>query len=78
MDGHKEIDVTDVRSGSDNAVSQTSAMGSDSEPPIDEAKLLRKIDWHLLPILFAVYVVAFLDRQVTRCQSTPLFGGSRV
>lgn len=37
-------------------------MGSAPEPPIDEAKLLRKIDWHLLPILFAVYVVAFLDR----------------
>ncbi|KAI1329851.1 MFS general substrate transporter [Xylariaceae sp. FL0255] len=29
---------------------------------IDDAKLLRKIDLHVLPILFIVYVAAFLDR----------------
>ncbi|KAK7957960.1 allantoate permease [Apiospora saccharicola] len=29
---------------------------------VNEAKLLRKIDFHVLPILFVVYVVAFLDR----------------
>ncbi|KAK8052475.1 MFS general substrate transporter [Apiospora rasikravindrae] len=29
---------------------------------VHEAKLLRKIDFHVLPILFLVYVVAFLDR----------------
>lgn len=28
------------------------------------AKLMRKIDWHVLPMLFIVYVVAFLDRLV--------------
>lgn len=31
-------------------------------PPVDEAKLLRKIDLHVLPMLFLVYFVAFLDR----------------
>jgi hypothetical protein len=31
---------------------------------VDESKLVRKIDLRVLPILFAVYVVAFLDRQV--------------
>jgi hypothetical protein len=30
--------------------------------PADERKLLRKIDLHVLPILFVVYVVSFLDR----------------
>lgn len=29
---------------------------------IDDAKLLRKIDWHVLPMLFIIYLVAFLDR----------------
>ena len=31
---------------------------------IDEAKLLRKIDLHVLPMLFIIYVIAFLDRLV--------------
>ncbi|KAI1759338.1 major facilitator superfamily domain-containing protein [Hypoxylon sp. FL1150] len=31
-------------------------------PYVDEAKLLRKVDLRVLPILFAVYIVAFLDR----------------
>lgn len=30
----------------------------------EAARLLRKIDWHVLPMLFLVYVAAFLDRQV--------------
>ncbi|KAM3070467.1 High-affinity nicotinic acid transporter [Clarireedia jacksonii] len=29
---------------------------------IDEQALIRKIDLRLLPILFVIYVVAFLDR----------------
>ncbi|KHN95573.1 Major facilitator superfamily domain, general substrate transporter [Metarhizium album ARSEF 1941] len=28
----------------------------------EAARLLRKIDWHVLPMLFLIYVVAFLDR----------------
>lgn len=35
-------------------------------PPINESKLVRKIDFRVLPILFIVYVVSFLDRQVSR------------
>ncbi|KAI4860358.1 major facilitator superfamily domain-containing protein [Hypoxylon rubiginosum] len=31
-------------------------------PPINESKLVRKIDFRVLPILFIVYVVSFLDR----------------
>ncbi|KAK8105191.1 hypothetical protein PG999_008550 [Apiospora kogelbergensis] len=33
-----------------------------SIPQVHESRLLRKIDFHVLPILFLVYVVAFLDR----------------
>lgn len=72
MYDHEKIDVKDVQTDSEHAVPQTRAMGPDPEPSIDEAKLLRKIDWHLLPILFAVYVVAFLDRQASPCQYSPL------
>ncbi|KAI0097507.1 putative allantoate permease [Nemania sp. FL0031] len=32
------------------------------EPQFDRAKLLRKIDLHVLPILFIIYVAAFIDR----------------
>jgi hypothetical protein len=31
---------------------------------VDEAKLLRKIDFRVLPMLFLIYFVAFLDRLV--------------
>lgn len=31
---------------------------------VDEAKLLRKIDMRVLPILFLIYVAAFLDRYI--------------
>ncbi|KAI0505913.1 major facilitator superfamily domain-containing protein [Xylaria bambusicola] len=38
------------------------SLAPDFESSIDEAKLLRKIDFHVLPILWVVYVAAFLDR----------------
>lgn len=31
-------------------------------PNVDEAALLRKIDLRVVPMLFAIYFVAFLDR----------------
>lgn len=40
----------------------TALTPSSSVPSVDEARLLRKIDFHVLPSLFVVYVVAFLDR----------------
>ena len=36
-----------------------------SEP--EAAKLLHKIGWHVLPMLFIVYLVAFFDRSVPLC-----------
>lgn len=32
------------------------------EGVVDEKKLIRKIDFKVLPILFLIYVAAFLDR----------------
>jgi len=38
---------------------QASEEGSDV---IDEKKLLRKIDWHLIPGLTVLFLLSFLDR----------------
>ncbi|KAI0482106.1 MFS general substrate transporter [Xylariaceae sp. FL0804] len=48
----------------DATAHDTAPLGShaDYETTVNEAKLLRKIDLRVLPILFAVYIVAFLDR----------------
>lgn len=35
---------------------------SDTFDPIAEKKLLRKIDMRLIPMLFALYLCAFIDR----------------
>ncbi|KAK9766387.1 hypothetical protein K7432_004554 [Basidiobolus ranarum] len=32
------------------------------EPPVSEQKLLRKMDWHLIPFLSLLYLCSFLDR----------------
>lgn len=37
-------------------------MTASTLPAIDEAAMFRKISWRLLPLLFACYIVAFLDR----------------
>ncbi|KAK5632138.1 hypothetical protein RRF57_007852 [Xylaria bambusicola] len=37
-------------------------LAPNSESSVDEDKLLRKIDFHVLPILWVIYVAAFLDR----------------
>ena len=38
---------------------------SEDEEHVDHAvekKLLRRIDWHLIPILFLLFLCAFIDR----------------
>ncbi|OTB12490.1 hypothetical protein K445DRAFT_66309 [Daldinia sp. EC12] len=49
-----EADIRDFGKADENRVH--------SDSPIDEAKLLRKIDLRVVPILFMTYIVAFLDR----------------
>jgi hypothetical protein len=43
------------------AGSPTSELDVDTSG-IDEAKLVRKIDWHVLPLICIMYLLAFLDR----------------
>jgi hypothetical protein len=39
--------------------------GPDAEiVTVDEHKLVRKIDWHVLPCICVMYLLAFLDRYV--------------
>jgi hypothetical protein len=33
-----------------------------AESPIDEGRLLRRIDLRVMPMLFLIYIAAFLDR----------------
>lgn len=60
----KEMDV-----GGPTKVNRTSFRSQSSQlrgprPYVDERKLLRKVDLHVLPILFTVYVAAYIDRYV--------------
>jgi len=34
----------------------------DIHPDIDDGKLLRKLDWHILPPLSLLYLLCYLDR----------------
>ncbi|KAK6827491.1 hypothetical protein PG987_010832 [Apiospora arundinis] len=63
-DREKEIALDSSQQGNSAPVSAELAIGSGAVPvqAVHEAKLLRKIDLHVLPILFIVYLVAFLDR----------------
>ncbi|TWU70645.1 hypothetical protein ED733_000791 [Metarhizium rileyi] len=53
-------------SDSDSAVFESTAIATlpdcDMLSEAEAARLIRKIDWHVLPMLFLIYVVAFLDR----------------
>ena len=48
-----------VYEGKTNDVSDDGSMRSD---PVAERLALRKIDWHILPLIFLYYMVSFLDR----------------
>ncbi|KAF2839589.1 putative allantoate permease [Patellaria atrata CBS 101060] len=55
MEKEKETNISALGSSS-------SSQDADIISGIDEAKLLRRIDFRVLPMLFTIYVVAFLDR----------------
>ncbi|KAF2823557.1 putative allantoate permease [Ophiobolus disseminans] len=46
----------------DHASTESTMPEEDLLSKAEAARLLRRIDWHVLPMLFIVYVVAFLDR----------------
>jgi hypothetical protein len=42
--------------------------GPPSEETIDEKKLLRKLDWHIIPPLSLLYLLCYLDRTYHQSQ----------
>jgi hypothetical protein len=52
----------DLSNGPESTSRGSSPLPVTCPPSIDEKKLMRKIDFRLLPILFIIYVAAFLDR----------------
>ncbi|KAI1371991.1 major facilitator superfamily domain-containing protein [Hypoxylon crocopeplum] len=62
MADSKEVDVEVSNDANGNGASSSSHSILPLQQNVDEGRLLRKIDLHVLPILFLVYIVAFLDR----------------
>jgi hypothetical protein len=64
--------MPEIRDADVGGQEKTASLSSDSHPispqdippHVNESKLMRKIDFHVLPILFAIYVAAFIDRYV--------------
>ena len=52
----------DVVSKASSTSAENAAGLPESPPPVDEQALLRRIDTRVIPILFLVYLAAFLDR----------------
>lgn len=46
----------------DNKSSRSRLSPAEKFPNIDDKKLMRKIDWHLLPLVSVLYLLAYLDR----------------
>ena len=49
---------------SDENVAQEPEESSTTTDAAAEKEALRKVDWHVLPIIFLLYLVSFLDRFV--------------
>ncbi|KAI0535554.1 MFS general substrate transporter [Xylaria digitata] len=62
MSSDKELDVGGPTGANRTSLSSQSSPIRGLGPCVDEDKLLRKVDLHVLPILFTVYVAAFIDR----------------
>lgn len=58
---HEKLSEEPVMSEKDSLGSPLS-FAPGQEGYVDEGKLLRRIDFHVLPILWVIYVAAFLDR----------------
>lgn len=48
--------------GMDTALAYIQNAGNNSGSSINEKQLLRKIDWRIVPIMFACYTMQFIDK----------------
>lgn len=55
--------------GMDEALNYIRNAGS-SASPVNEKQLLRKIDWRIIPIMFACYTMQFLDKVLINVSSS--------
>jgi hypothetical protein len=56
---------SDFKETRTNSCTQPSELRpSHTEPTIDERRLIRRIDWRLLPVLCTVYVIQFMDKVI--------------
>jgi len=55
---------TDVKTVASTGSDENSL--SEAAQLIDEKKLMRKVDWHLIPWLCLLYLASFLDVSTTR------------
>ena len=61
--GSKDVERMGTHSGYDNEKDVATVYSVHADlSDIDEAKLIRKIDWKLLPWLSFLYLLSFLDR----------------
>lgn len=57
------MDVTIVEKGaSDRSQTQSDASEMSVIDPIDERRVMRKVDFCVLPALFIIYISCFIDR----------------
>jgi hypothetical protein len=59
-DSKKEIVLVE------NASTPVDSSAEAEAEAVDEAKLLRKLDWHLIPFFSLMYLLAFLDSAYNR------------
>ncbi len=70
-----DVDVDDASEGGlDQAWKYLDAHrdADDSAGPIDLTALRRKIDWHIVPLMFLCYTLQFLDKVILNVRGCPI------
>ena len=53
-----------LRSDTKSLMTTNSVVDDPDDSAINETALVRKIDWHIVPIMFAAYFLQFLDKVI--------------
>ena len=73
MNRNEQIVTGSLKGGNvDDSVVQSSRYDEEAFDEVEEKKLIRKIDWRLLPILGALYSIALIDRTNVSHLGTPV------